>query len=116
MPGSLSASEPQRNAAVVATMQEIVAANERADPRPKPEPMPTSGMNQRAIFSPGVEGVPGQKVPAPTQVRYFNDADRGAADSLAGLVGAAAGQSVAVVNPPGLKAKRGTLEVWYRLP
>lgn len=77
-----------------------------------------SQLIRAAGFQPmGVENIAGKAIaPARTQVRYFNDADKEAADTVAGTlrshgVGDAAAQKVNL-----LKARPGSIEVWFAKP
>lgn len=62
----------------------------------------------------GIENISGKAgVPNQTQVRFFNDADRPVAESVASLLTAQGVKGVVTVNNQGLKAKPGTIEVWF---
>jgi hypothetical protein len=68
-------------------------------------------LNSKGIFSPGVQRMPSDTIPKWTQVRYFNDGDKAAAESLARVVSARLQRPVATAQPK-LPAKEGTLEIW----
>ena len=64
------------------------------------------------VIAPGVERLPVEKMPENTQVRYFHEADKPRAEALAAIVGKEAKSEVYTAKLD-LKAKPGTLELWY---
>ncbi|HMY97961.1 MAG TPA: hypothetical protein PL000_20615 [Anaerolineales bacterium] len=71
-------------------------------------------LSQAGLQPMGIENISGKAgVPNQTQVRFFNDADRPVAESVASLLTAQGVKGVVTVNNQGLKAKPGTIEVWF---
>jgi hypothetical protein len=69
-------------------------------------------LRANAVVAPGVEKLATSTMPNKTQIRYFHDADRSAAEDLAAIVGRETQLSVYLAKP-NLAAKEGTLELWF---
>ena len=69
-------------------------------------------LQAHGIIAPGIERLDPTVVPGKTQVRYFDDADFSKAQDLAGIVAEVTKFPVFVAKPD-LKAKPGTLELWF---
>jgi hypothetical protein len=65
-----------------------------------------------SLLVPGIENV-GMQAPRGTEVRYFNDSDRGYADDISRIL-VDLGETPVQVSKPALAARRGTIEVWFR--
>jgi hypothetical protein len=69
-------------------------------------------LDARAILAPGIQLMSDSVIPNRTQVRYFNDDDRGTAQALAAVVKGTTNADPTLARPA-LQAKPGTLEVWF---
>ncbi|MDD1605393.1 MAG: hypothetical protein LUO95_05205 [Methylococcaceae bacterium] len=68
-------------------------------------------LRNNMIIAPGVEEIDSKKIPAKTQVRYFNSSDKEKAEVLASIIKSITKLEVYTVQP-NLKAKEGVLEIW----
>ena len=64
------------------------------------------------VIAPAIEKLDIKQLPTKTQVRYFHEADKASAEALAAVVGKEAKSEVYTAKPD-LKAKPGTLELWF---
>jgi hypothetical protein len=69
-------------------------------------------LRSASVLVAGIEKLATTTMPKKNQIRYFNDEDKPKAEQLAALVSRTAGGEVLLAEPP-LKAKPGTLEVWF---
>jgi hypothetical protein len=72
-------------------------------------------LQSKSLIAPGIEEISRDKMPNNMQIRYFNDSDAAGAKLLAEIIYNTLGNNVSSVKIVrlGLKAKPGTLEVWF---
>ena len=71
-----------------------------------------SVLRSRSLVAPGIEEIDESKMPDNMQVRFFNESDRSVAISLSEVIKNST-ETPAFIVKVNLKAKPGTLEVWF---
>ncbi len=73
-------------------------------------------LQQRGYVTPGIENVSGKAdIPKKTNVRFFNDEDRPAAEAIAAILNEKGITEAYTYHVSRFKVKPGSLEVWFSL-
>jgi len=73
-----------------------------------------STIQQQGYAVPGIENIAGKAAPPKnTNVRYFNDGDKAVAEAIVSLLRQAGIMSAYSYRVSGLKARPGSLEIWF---
>lgn len=72
-------------------------------------------LQSKYLIVPAIEQISGDKMPNKMQIRYFNPSDTNGAKLLAKITLDSLGQNDSIIDivKLNLKAKPGTLEVWF---